>query len=182
MHDHSILLFVPLVVVLFWAALQDVRTRRIRNEITLPLLLAGIVQSFFAFHTVSPWAALAGIGVGFGMTFVMFAMGAIGGGDVKLMAAVGAWVGPAGALQVFVGAALVGLVVVLYQSCRQRRLGRLFRNSAMLAINIVHAGDVGMDHVSETGQSSRSIDQPLPYAVPILTATLLVIAYSRVGL
>src|SRR5437773_1063833 len=148
MTEHSLLLYTPLLVCLIWAAVQDVRTRRIRNELTLPLIIAGVLQSFWSMHTVAPKSALAGLAVGFGLTFIMFAMGAIGGGDVKLMAAVGAWVGPFAALQVFVAAALAGSVVVLYQSIRQRRLGRSFRNSALLAINIVHAGDAGIDHVS----------------------------------
>jgi len=182
MTQTSLVLYAPLLAALTWAAVQDVRTRRIRNELTFPLVLAGIVQSFFAMHTVSPSAACFGLLVGFALTFIMFAMGAIGGGDVKLMAAVGAWMGPAGALQVFAGAALVGLVVVLFQSFRQKRLGLLFRNSAVLAINVLHAQDVGMDHVSETGKSSRSVDKPLPYAVPILAATVLVLSAWRNGL
>src|SRR5437660_12751750 len=123
MATHSLLMYVPLVAALFWAAMQDVRTRRIRNELTFSLLLAGWVQGFLAWHTVTPGAAFAGMGVGFGLTFIMFAMGAIGGGDVKLMAAVGAWMGPFDALRVFAAAAIVGLVVVLFQSFRQRRMG-----------------------------------------------------------
>jgi prepilin peptidase CpaA len=175
MRDHSLLLFIPLLAALLWAAIGDIRSRRIRNELTFSLLLCGLLQSFFAFHTVSPWYSLAGFGVGFGLTFVLFVMGAIGGGDVKLLAAIGAWVGPVAIFLIFAAEAVIGLFIVLFQSYRQKRLALLFRNSAVLAINVVHAQEVGLDHISDTGKESRSIDRPLPYAVPVLAATVLVL-------
>jgi prepilin peptidase CpaA len=182
MSQYTVLQFLPLVLVLLWAALQDVRFRMIRNTLTFPLLVAGIFQSFLAFHTVTPWMAFAGILVGLALSMIMFLLGAWGGGDLKLMAAVGAWVGPVGIVLVFAAAALVSLVIVLVQCAWQGRLTALFRNSAILAINLAHANDVGLDHVTETGRSSRSVDKPLPYAVPILAATVLVILWSRTGL
>jgi Flp pilus assembly protein protease CpaA len=95
---------------------------------------------------------------------------------VKLLAGVGTWVGAAGALGVFVAAALVGLVLVLCQALWQRRLPNLLRNSAVLVVNLVHLNEVGMEHAVATGRSCRSVDRPLPYAVPILVGTLLVAA------
>ncbi len=171
-------LYIPLLGALLFAAIQDARTRKIRNYLTFTLLLAGLAQSFFPLHTVSPSMSLAGFGVGFALTFILFAMGALGGGDVKLLSGVGAWIGPVPVLEVFMVAAIVGLIIVLIQSMKQRRLLMLFRNSAMLAINVVHAGDVGLAHVSETGKSCRSVDKPLPYAVPILVATVLVLVFG----
>src|SRR5687767_1357088 len=47
--------------------------------------------------------ALAGFGVGFGLFFVMWFLGTCGGGDVKLFAALGAWVGPTLAIYVLIG-------------------------------------------------------------------------------
>src|SRR5262249_47055246 len=47
--------------------------------------------------------SLAGFGLGFAIFFVMWLMGVCGGGDVKLFAAVGAWVGPGVAVAVLAG-------------------------------------------------------------------------------
>jgi prepilin peptidase CpaA len=176
------LLYIPLLAALVYAAIQDALTRRIRNYLTFTLMLTGLAQSFFPAHTVTPAMAFAGFGAGFALTFLLFAMGALGGGDVKLLSGVGAWLGPVAVLQVFLVAAIVGLIIVLVQSMKQKRLLTLFRNSAMLTINIVHASDVGIDHVSATGKSCRSVDKPLPYAVPVLVATVLVLVYSGMGL
>jgi len=182
MRDHSLLLFAPLLAALAWAALYDILYRRIRNELTFSLLLCGLIQSFFTLHTVGPWYAFGGFAIGFGLTFVLFVMGAIGAGDVKLLAAIGAWVGPVPIFLIFAAEAIIGLVIVLYQSARQKRLALLVRNSAVLAINVYHAQQVGLDHISDTGQQSRSIDRPLPYAVPVLAATVLVLFWlNRMG-
>ena len=45
-------------------------------------------------RTVGPLASATGLLTGFALSFALFAIGAMCGGDVKIMAGVGAWVGP----------------------------------------------------------------------------------------
>src|SRR5207253_1261418 len=111
-----------------------------------------------------------GLLVGFAIPFVLFAMGALGGGDVKLLAGVGAWLGPWGAIKIFLAAAVVGMIIVLIQSSKQKRLSALFRNSAVLTVSLINMDTLGADAVCETGKACRSIERPLPYAVPVLIA------------
>lgn len=172
---HELTTFAPLLALLTWAAVGDVLTRRIPNWLTFGLVVSGVACSFATFAWLTPGQALAGLGVGFGLTFGLFCLGALGGGDVKLMAGVGAWLGAKPVLVVFALAALVGLVIVLVQALWQRRMGVLVRNSTVLAINLVHLNEVGADHVTETGRTTRSVDKPLPYAVPVLVAVLVVL-------
>ena len=108
--------------------------------------------------------------------FILFLLGALGGGDVKLLAGIGAWMGAAGVFKVFLAAAVVGLFIVLVQCACQGKLFALFRNSAVLALSLVHIDQLGVKQTSELGRACRSVDRPLPYAVPVLAATLLVIA------
>jgi prepilin peptidase CpaA len=165
-----------MLALLVWAAAQDVRTRRIRNWLTLSLAWGGLISSLFVAGGVTPMQSVGGLLVGFALPFVLFALGALGGGDVKLLAGVGAWVGPVNVMIVFAVAALVGMVIVLVQSIAQGRLVTLFRNSTVLLINLWHVQDVGTAHLSETGKACRSVERPLPYAVPVLAATVLVLA------
>lgn len=175
MSNHALLTCLPLLGFLLLAAIVDVRKRRIPNMLTLVLAGAGLALSFTRLGLVGPWSALAGLGVGFGLTLALFILGALGGGDVKLLAGVGAWIGPWPVLAVFLAAAVVGLVLVIAQSLWSGRLKVLFQNSALLVVNLVHVRQVGVEHVSRTGKSCRSVDKPLPYAVPVLVATLLVL-------
>src|SRR5688572_21269110 len=141
------LIYAPMIALLVWAAVVDLRVRRIPNWLTFSLVLSGIAHSLVpaaagAAATVTPAQAGLGLLVGFGLPFVLFALGALGGGDVKLLAGIGAWLGPIGSLKVFAFAAIVGLVIVLSQSLWQRRTKTLFRNSAVLAMNLIHLNEV----------------------------------------
>ena len=175
---HQVLPMLPLVALLVWAAVQDLRERRIRNWLTLSLAWSGLIVNVLGLGAVSPMQAVLGLLVGFALTFVLFALGAVGGGDVKLLAGVGAWVGPTSVLLIFLVEALVGLAIVLAQAAVQGRLSALLRNSAVMLVNLWHWSDVGTAHLVETGKGSRSVDRPLPYAVPVLAATVLVVALT----
>jgi Flp pilus assembly protein protease CpaA len=56
--------------------------------------------------------ALEGFALGFGLLFVLWVLGTCGGGDVKLFAALGAWVGPEWVLYVLLGTMVLWLVYV----------------------------------------------------------------------
>ncbi len=178
MTRETLILAAPLGAALLWAAASDLRSRRIPNVLTFALMLCGIAQSFANVGTVSPGQSLAGLGVGFALTFGLFALGALGGGDVKLLAGVGAWVGPSAVLAIFAGAAIVGMVIVLAQALVQGRITLLCRNTAVVGMNLMHLSDLGADHVAATAKSCRAVDRPLPYAVPVLIATALVMSFA----
>jgi len=164
----------PLLVCMLLAAVIDASSRRIPNWLSLPMLVAGLTASFLPGSMVSPGFAFLGLLAGFGLTFILFALDAMGGGDVKLLSALGAWVGPETVLIIFMLEAIIGMVIVLIQAVKQGRLQILARNTAMVAISLVNINDVGVEHTKATGKDCRSVDRPLPYAVPTLIATLLV--------
>jgi Flp pilus assembly protein protease CpaA len=59
--------------------------------------------------------SLAGFALGFACFFVLFAVGAVGGGDVKLFAAVGAWVGAYYSLWLLAGSTLLLIVFAFFR-------------------------------------------------------------------
>ena len=173
--------FVPLAATLLWAAVEDMRTRRIRNWLTFSLLLTGVAQSFLPGRTVSPGESALGLLTGFALPLLLFVIGALGAGDVKLLTAIGAWIGAAAILRVFAVEAVIGMLLVLTQAAAAGRLRTLLRNSAVVAINLWHVNQVGLEHVTATGSSCRSVDRPLPFAVPVFAATLIVTYVSACG-
>lgn len=181
MQMYQLLTYVPLLALLLLAAAQDVRTRRIPNWLTLTVILAGLIQSFTSLGVLSPAQAGLGLLAGLGLPFILFGLGALGGGDVKLFAGIGTWVGPWLVVQSFALAAIVGLVVVLIQAAWSGKLSQLFRNSALVLINLIHVREMGIEHVSQTGHAAHSIDKPMPYAVPILLGTIGSLALQLAG-
>ncbi|MFT3789201.1 MAG: A24 family peptidase [Tepidisphaeraceae bacterium] len=123
-------------------------------------------------------SACLGLVVGFGLMFAKFVIGAAGAGDVKIVAAIGAWVGPLAVLQVFLLYQVLGIAVVIFQAWRNRRLTLLLRNSMVLTASVLHLKAVGRERLIETGHESRSLDHYMPDAVPILAAVLCVLALN----
>jgi prepilin peptidase CpaA len=172
---HLIAPYVPLLALLCWAAVSDVRSRLIRNWLTASLIVTGLVQSIGPSPIITPGTAALGLLAGLGLLIVPFALGAVGGGDVKLLAGIGAWIGPTAVFQVFLVEAVIGMAIVVTQAAAAGRLRMLARNSAVLAVNLAHANELGIEHVEQTGRHCRSVDRPLPYAVPTLAATAVVV-------
>ena len=167
-----LLAYLPLLGLMLVAAVSDWRTRRLPNWLNLLILLCGVGFSFDRLIPPHPPTALAGAAVGFVLLFPAFALGALGGGDVKLLTAVGAWTGPVGVFVVLLFTTLFGAIVALAQAAQTGKLRALLHNSGLLAVNLVHARTLGADHVRQTGQRFHSIDRPLPYAVPMLAGVV----------
>ena len=99
------------------ACVSDLRTRRIPNVLTFPAAAGAL-----AFHlaaggwSAAGWSA-AGCVVGALLFFPIFALRGMGAGDVKLLAAVGAWIGPGqvalAALATSITGGVLGVLVAL---------------------------------------------------------------------
>jgi prepilin peptidase CpaA len=89
----QIVLLVAVLLFTAVAAISDIRTRKIPNKLTVPMCLAGLVYQVGFFHLDGLWTALLGFAAGFGTLFVLWMIGTAGGGDVKLMGALGPWLG-----------------------------------------------------------------------------------------
>src|ERR1700686_1387531 len=83
-----------LIVLLLAAAVFDVAYRRIPNWLTVTGVLLGVaLNAIIGPPEAGLLFSLAGLAVGFGVYAALYALRAMGAGDVKLMAAVGALVG-----------------------------------------------------------------------------------------
>ncbi|SCY61914.1 A24 family peptidase [Desulfoluna spongiiphila] len=117
---------------LFTAALcTDLQERVIPNTLTLSAALGGL-----AFHTLlsgvpgALWSVQGGL-TGLACLFIPFVLGGVGGGDVKLLAATGTWVGAHALFSVFLYGAMAGGAMALVPYLRHRRSRRHGETSAV---------------------------------------------------
>jgi prepilin peptidase CpaA len=158
------------------AAASDLRFRRVPNALTLGAAALGILVSGLAggLHGVSQ--SLLGWVVGLALFLPLFVVGGLGAGDVKLLAAFGAWLGPTGALWAAFWAALVGGVLALAVAAAHGYLSQAFRNLAALARTWRVLGPTPIPGL--TLQDARG--PRLAYAVPVSAGALLALWLGQV--
>jgi prepilin peptidase CpaA len=109
------LLLLALAAILVVAAVIDVRTFTISNR--LNLVVAGLAPAYWLSIALTPWPGiaiqLAAGGIVFGILAGAFYAGMMGGGDVKLAAALALWFPPAGTLKFLILMSLAGGVLTL---------------------------------------------------------------------
>jgi prepilin peptidase CpaA len=156
------------LIIAIAAAICDVRTRRIPNVLTL-----GAAGLAFLFALVSQGAdglglAVAGWLTGAALFFPFFALRGMGAGDVKLLAGLAAWFGPADAMWLAIFAAVAGglfaLVVALARGYLKQALVNLW-------FMFVQWRFLGIRSIAGfTLQDSRA--PRLAYAIPIMVGAV----------
>ncbi len=110
----SIAPFTSLVFLLTVASITDLRYQRIPNWLTFPAMFLAL-----SYHTIGAgvsgllWSA-GGLAVGMAVLVLYYLLGMLGAGDVKLMGAVGALLGPADAFYAFVFSVFVGGIYAIF--------------------------------------------------------------------
>ncbi len=150
------------------------RTRRIPNLLTGAGLLAGLFVNTLYFGTSGLIASLAGFAFAIAALLVPFAFGGIGGGDVKMMGAVGAILGPRLALAgLVVGMLVGGAIMIMYLGMRGRLREKMASTGAMVAAAAA-TQSVAPLFVSASEPGAVT----LPYSVPLALGTVAVLAFD----
>jgi prepilin peptidase CpaA len=148
------------------AAVTDVRTRRIPNKITGPLLLGGLLWAVCTAGTSGLGASMLGmviVGLPF---FLLWLIGGGGAGDAKLMLAIGAWLGPRHGVPAVLAVALVGGLLSLGYALwrREAKSALLGTGLTMFSLPLVIFAPARAGQLPKAGPSARKV----PYGVAIL--------------
>lgn len=128
-YDLSTLL---LLLVLTVAVLMDRRRHRIPNWLTFGALVTGLLLHYLFMPSPEWLAGLKGAGVGLAILAPFYLTGGMGAGDVKLMAAVGSFVGPTAVLTAGCFALVTGGCVAFYMVVRSGELASLYRRYMLM--------------------------------------------------
>jgi prepilin peptidase CpaA len=159
----------PTAAVVLAAAFIDIRTHTIPNRLVVPFFLAGLAVS----GVMRGWA---GIGQSFlgtltaAMALGLFCyMGGMGLGDLKLFAAIGAWIGPS---QVFMALLLTGMAGAAFALCWAIIGG--FLGKTLLGVGSLATGFITKGFKPhETLVLTNPLARRMPYAPAIAVGTLL---------
>jgi prepilin peptidase CpaA len=124
--------FAALAAGLLIATAIDLRTRRIPNVVPALMATTGVALAVTGASRLSLPAVGAGVALGLLLMLPGHLLGATGGGDVKLMGAVGALLGPGLIVRAFLFTAVAGGVLALLVAARRGRLATTIRGTAHL--------------------------------------------------
>jgi len=147
-------LIAALAALLVAAAVEDALRLRISNLTVVAVIASAIGAAVLAGPALALWQNLLVFAVILAGGTLLFATGKVGGGDVKLFAAVGLWTDPRQAL------ALVAAVFIA---------------GGLLAIVMIAARLLGL----RSRRAARDSKGGVPYAVAIAAGALLVVAWER---
>jgi len=149
-------------------AVHDLRERRIPNRVTAPAMAAGLMMHWIAGGPRGlADAALAGLIAG-SLFLVFFVAGGMGGGDVKLMAAIGCISGLSHLGLIVVATAIAGGAFAIALSLYHGRLRETVHNVGDL---LVHYSRRGLKpHPDLNLANARTLR--LPFALPVAAGCL----------
>lgn len=167
-------------LVLVVSAYIDGKQLRVPNWITFPMVLSGLIYNA-AVGSWGDWdhgfvAAIAGTFVGLGCLLPLYAVGGMGAGDVKLMAGIGAWLGPTTTVYAFCVSAILGGLMALVMMWWRGDLKEHYAN--LLAISFEWMTIRDPRKLSELAAERKPRMMLLPYGIPICIGSIAYFLYS----
>jgi prepilin peptidase CpaA len=137
------------------------------NWLTLSLAVAGVAAAVVR-PDLSLGGSVSGLGIGLAIPFVLFALGMLGAGDAKLLAAIGAWMGPVGIIWVMLLSGVAGGLLALATAATQGQLRPALRNVAFVGVSLLTTRRTNWISATEAAKSEESEKRvTLPYALAI---------------
>ena len=164
-------------VVAVSGAVPDVRGKRIPNLLTYGSLLSALAVRGFVIGWPGLKSGLMGVLAAGGIFYVLFLVGGMGGGDVKLMGAVGAWAGASETVTLLIATALAGGALALVYMLHYKRVRATLANTLELIRHHLTSGlrPHPILNVREPGMIR------VPYGLAIALGTLYCLGQSLAG-
>jgi prepilin peptidase CpaA len=192
MHDDLFVFSLKSSIVLALSTLiawGDLLHYRISNRAVLLTLMLGLVWNASNSLWIGAAMGLLGVLVGFVLLVPFYAMGGVTAGDVKWLAALGAWYGSRGIVGVFlVSSILLGVFCLV--SIAYRYIG-MVRQTPRAGLAMESRGTLGLGTSTSTIANKARIDDVyrsadrrsvlIPYAVPVAIGVLMIESYRAMG-
>lgn len=161
--------------VLIVAAVIDGAKLKVPNWLTFSLILSGWLYSFCVGSFAGLGYSLLATFVGLLLLYVLHSVGGMGGGDVKLLAGIGAWLHTSHLLNIFAGTAILGGLMAVAMIARGGRWGHHWRQGKQIVREWVTIRDP--DKLYDIAAQRKPTMMLLPYGIPMTLAALGYFAY-----
>ena len=164
----SSLLLLVFIFGVILIGISDILSYIIPNKIIFPLFILGIIYQI-AFGDIK--TMLIGFIVGFTLGFIAWILGGMGGGDVKLMATIGIWLGIESFIIITLIASFLGIIWSIVDFISQKKLLykikdilmklKMFRFIGLKALNV----------------KNQDLKKPIPFGSCLALATIIIIMF-----
>jgi len=163
-------LLIPLALTV-WIAWGDLRTRRIPNYLTLGTAVAGLAYNFMGQGLPGLADGILGMLLGFALLILPYLWGGMGAGDVKALAALGAWLGPQLTLFLFCYMGIAGGVIAVGYLVWQGILWQKIKEGWVFLLNLILCRPDG----APGPRSPVQLTDGIPYGVAIAVGMLILV-------
>ena len=171
---HEVVWVVSLI--LAEAAVIDGLKLRVPNWLTFHLIIGGLLFAAWC-HGVAGLAwALGGAALGLALLLPLYAIGGMGAGDVKLLAGVGAWVGPVVVFWAFVWSAVTGALMAVLMVAWSGDYIRHWVQFQAIGHEILTVRNPVK--LAATAAARKPTMMLLPYAIPLAVGSITYFIYA----
>lgn len=170
---------VAILALTLTAAGYDIRYRRIPNWLALAGLLSALVLHFHAAGLTGIGGSLLGLAVAFGVYFAMYALHAVGAGDVKLMGAIGALAGLRIWFVIFLLTSIVGGVLAICLALTKGRFRSTIWNVGYLVRELAAFRSPWLSHEQLDVKNQETLRLPHALSIAVGTALTLLLLHWK---
>lgn len=154
---------VVLIAAMLYCVYTDIRFKKIKNYITFPLMVIGLIYNIYISGFSGVWFSLKGILLSFVLTLPLFLVCGLGMGDVKLFMAIGSIKGAAFSLGTIVYSFFASILISLFSN--PRKFIKAVKNVYMMIVGFLYRVPYNI-----TEKESALV---IPYAVSIMCGLIL---------
>ena len=173
--EHWSIWFVTVLLIV--AAVIDGIQLKVPNWLTFPFIISGWIYSFVAFGFQDGLLySLAGTAVGLALLLPAYAIGGMGAGDAKMMAAIGSWLGATIVLCSFCVGTIVGGIMAVIMIVSAGDIMKHYYQFFMILNEFQTVRDP--EELAKIATERKTTMRLLPYGIPMAIGTVLYLAWT----
>ncbi|MBM7615828.1 A24 family peptidase [Alkaliphilus hydrothermalis] len=159
-----------LIILISMSLYTDWKTNKIKNVIVYPFMVVGLILNLVVGGWIGGLQSFYGIGIPIVLLLIFYIVGAMGAGDLKLFAAIGALMGKDFVLKTmvvsFISGGFIALGLMIIRKNGRQRLKYLINYICMTIIS---------GKINGYTQIKKDRDGKFPFAVAIFTGVMIMI-------